>query len=443
MSFNPFNFKLMQGFNKLKPSFLNNIDTLIVLPSLSLPNEQLKDIEGLWFYEHRMLWTILLKKYLKKIVFISSKPVSEEYKKYLFNVGNINELEQRDIIFIHTEKYSDHLSLNILNNQDLIDQIKNETSNNTLLFPFIVTKSERTLSNKINTQLMGSKISINEWASKYGNHIIFNEMDIPAPTISNNLKSFNEVSSEYEKLPKNKKYLLKLNYGVSGKGNFFLNNQDDLELLKDLDYTQGCIIEEFIENIKDSPSVQGYIDLQGKTKVFATHEQILDSTGMVFQGSLFPANKNIRHKMSNYCQKVGESLSKKGYIGFFAVDFVEHEDKISAIEINLRQGGTTHPYFMIKLLTDSSYCDSDNILKTNNNHHYISNDNFKTNIQEFSLILEKLKKENLLFNTKNNQGVIFHMASSLKDFNKIGYVITSCDRKNLIELEKRLKSIIK
>jgi hypothetical protein len=53
--------------------------------------------------------------------------------------------------------------------------------------------------------------------------------------------------------------------------------------------------------------------------------------------------------------KVAEALRDKGVLGRFAVDFISVKNKNGwthyPIEINLRKGGTTHPYIMLQFLT--------------------------------------------------------------------------------------------
>ncbi len=55
--------------------------------------------------------------------------------------------------------------------------------------------------------------------------------------------------------------------------------------------------------------------------------------------------------------KVGARLAREGVVGRFALDFVAVRDKDGtwdayAIEINLRKGGTTHPFLTLQFLTD-------------------------------------------------------------------------------------------
>src|SRR5437667_4089245 len=59
-------------------------------------------------------------------------------------------------------------------------------------------------------------------------------------------------------------------------------------------------------------------------------------------------------------RKVGLRLAKEGVLGRFAIDFVVVRTakglwQAYAIEINLRKGGTTHPFLTLQFLTDGAY----------------------------------------------------------------------------------------
>jgi hypothetical protein len=116
-------------------------------------------------------------------------------------------------------------------------------------------------------------------------------------------------------------------------------------------HMQG-IVEAFVEGeIKTSPSVQCRINPLGDCKVISTHDQeVGGESGQVFLGAYFPAKEEYAIEIGEYGLKVAEALEKTGVMGRFAVDFisVKEEDgwKHYAIEINLRKGGTTHPYIL-------------------------------------------------------------------------------------------------
>ena len=99
---------------------------------------------------------------------------------------------------------------------------------------------------------------------------------------------------------------------------------------------------------------------EGKVKILSTHDQILDDKdGQVYLGCRFPAGDEYRLAIQELGLKVGLELAKKGAIERFGVDFLAvHENDqwhLWAIEINLRKGGTTHPFMTLKLLTNGHY----------------------------------------------------------------------------------------
>ena len=66
---------------------------------------------------------------------------------------------------------------------------------------------------------------------------------------------------------------------------------------------------------------------------------------------------------------IGERLARQGVIGRFAVDFVSVRNTDGvwtsyAIELNLRKGGTTHPFLTLQFLTDGCYDASSGLFLT-------------------------------------------------------------------------------
>ncbi len=125
---------------------------------------------------------------------------------------------------------------------------------------------------------------------------------------------------------------------------------------------RGAIVEAFIAPQPGaraaSPSVQGIIDVNGAVNVVSSHEQILDeATGQSYEGCSYPAHQAYRQEIIRYTQQVGERLYAHGARGHFAVDYLATENeqhpsgwRIDAIEINLRETGTTPPFMMMRLL---------------------------------------------------------------------------------------------
>src|SRR5262249_15595491 len=124
----------------------------------------------------------------------------------------------------------------------------------------------------------------------------------------------------------------------------------------------GGIVEEFLEgHDKRSPSVQMRSTPHGEVMVLSTHDQILGgTTGQVFLGCSFPADEGYRQAIRDEGVKIGRALAEQGVVSRFAVDFLVWKESgnpepdawnVAALEINLRMGGTTHPFLALQFLT--------------------------------------------------------------------------------------------
>ena len=121
---------------------------------------------------------------------------------------------------------------------------------------------------------------------------------------------------------------------------------------------QGGIVEERIEGDDlRSPSAQLRISPSGQVDILSTHDQVLGGPhGQTYFGCRFPADPEYAPQIAVEALKIGRRLAREGVIGRCAVDFVavrrDGDWEPYAIEINLRCGGTTHPFMAISTLTD-------------------------------------------------------------------------------------------
>ena len=99
------------------------------------------------------------------------------------------------------------------------------------------------------------------------------------------------------------------------------------------------------------------IDAGGEVEVLSTHDQILGGPeGQVYIGCRFPAAPDYRPAIVAEARRVGEVLAGEGVLGSFGIDWlVTPAGDVYLSEINLRMGGTTHPYWMARLAGGASY----------------------------------------------------------------------------------------
>ena len=204
----------------------------------------------------------------------------------------------------------------------------------------------------------------------------------------------------------------------------------------------GAVAEAFLDgNDLSSPSVQGVIEPEDmgnlKVRLLSTHEQILD--GQMYRGCTNPASELYRDQILNYTEMIGVELSNHGIIGHFAVDFIVTSTytesgvknwTVEAIEINLRQGGTTHPYSTMALLCGGK-TDRDGIFRTIDGHMrcYMATDTFNDDrlvqmrpAQMIALIKNQSDPlaKMIEWSNETKTGVVFHILQFVS-VGKIGF----------------------
>jgi hypothetical protein len=128
-----------------------------------------------------------------------------------------------------------------------------------------------------------------------------------------------------------------------------------------VDLAAGGVVEELVSGSSfASPSAQVDISPEGAVVVLSTHEQVLSGErGQVYTGCRFPAEPAYAAVLARHAQAVGERLAHEGARGRLGVDFVavrrRRQWDVYAIEVNLRRGGTTHPFTVLRSLVPGRY----------------------------------------------------------------------------------------
>jgi hypothetical protein len=195
----------------------------------------------------------------------------------------------------------------------------------------------------------------------------------------------------------------------------------------------GGVVEEFIDGKeKVSPSAQLRISPYGEVMPISTHDQILGGPSQqVFLGCRFPAHDDYRMRMQAAAVRIGEVLARHGVVSRFGVDFLVWRDdpgldwNLAALEINLRMGGTTHPYLALQFLTGGSL-DRDTGLfwsPTGHSKCYLATDNLHSESYRGLLpedLIEILTETRLHYSHGTESGVLFHLIGAVSEFGKLG-----------------------
>jgi hypothetical protein len=207
----------------------------------------------------------------------------------------------------------------------------------------------------------------------------------------------------------------------------------------------GGIVEAFVDGAgKCSPSAQCRIDPLGVTQLISTHDQVLGgSSGQIYLGCTFPAAASCCPGLHDAARRVSAVLAGEGVVARFGIDFVSTRTASGwdhyAIEINLRKGGTTHPYLTLQLLTDGAYDPATGLYHSRSGRPccYVASDNL-CDPAYASLTADRVvsaaARNGLGFDDATESGVVFHMLGALPEFAKLGAVCIAPTRERAREL---------
>jgi len=461
-------------FQRLKPRLAEVWDALImreeephtavVVPSLTLDQSELKKISGASFYEERLLFLLIrLRNPRARMVYVTSQPIHpiilEYYLQFLAGIP-ASHARSRLTLLCADDASSRSLTEKILERPRLIERIRAGITDpqRAYLTVFNSTPLERKLAVLLGIPLNGCDPQLARLGTKSGSRKLFREAEVPLPEGFEDLHTSHEIVEALVELrarrPGIKRAVLKLDESFSGEGNaLFRYPASDskaalAEALRQVEFAvatetsetyfdklakMGGIVEEFIEaDEKHSPSAQLRIGPRGDVFPISTHDQILGGpSGQVFLGCRFPARDDYRLGIQEAGERVGHQLSAHGVVSRFGVDFLVHRDapdqpwKTTALEINLRMGGTTHPYLALQFLTGGSLDTTTGLFLAPSGQakYYKATDNLYSDRYRGLLpedLVDLLTINKLHYSHGTESGVLFHLIGALSEFGKLG-----------------------
>lgn len=447
--------------------------TVVIIPSLSMDMDELAKIDGVHHYEERMLFLLMLLKLPRtNVIYVTSQPIHPtviDYFLHLMPGIPSGHARNRLTLLSCYDASPVPLTQKILQRPRLIERIRAAIPDPTTahITCFNSTELERELALRLNIPLYATNPDMAHLGSKSSSRNIFRDVGIPLPDGFEDLVTEQDIVDALVALKKRhpalRKAVVKLNEGFSGEGNavFSFAECQTNRLRAWVEETlphrlcfeaasetwprfrkkfekMGGIVEMFIDGSnKRSPSVQCRINPLGEVEVISTHEQVLGGpSGQVYLGCTFPAKEAYRLELQEAGRKVGRWLSKRGIIGRYAIDFISVQDgddwQHYAIEINLRKGGTTHPFMMLQFLTGGTYDFTDGNFYTVNGQlcHYYASDNVCSpdyvGMTPDDLI-DMAVFHGLHFDVLQQEGVVFHLIGALSEFGKLGILCIGRD----------------
>src|SRR5882724_12619863 len=446
--------------------FNQDPQTIVVVPSMSI--DAIGSGALMQAYEERFLFLLLLLRQPRaRLIYVTSQTILPSIIDYYLDLlpGVIpSHARQRLFLLAPLDASVRPLSDKLLERPRLIERIRSLISDpdRAHLVPFNTTDREKELALRLGIPMYGADPKFFPLGTKSGCRKIFLEEAVAHPLGYENVASKDDVIQAVTQMratkPAIKQVLVKLNEGVSGEGNALVdltglppsgdsNEAAALEdrlkamrfelkgitydsYMKKLEARRGIVEERITGEEFRSPSVQLRVTPLGSVELLSTHDQLLGGpSGQSYLGCAFPADNGYASLITREAAKVGKRLAKEGVIGRFALDFVVVRSNGKwdpyAIEINLRKGGTTHPFLTLQFLTDGTYDPEIGIFTAPNGQQkfFVSSDHVEspryrtlTPDDLFDIVV----RHHLHFDQTRQTGVVFHMMSALGELGRTG-----------------------
>jgi PGM1 C-terminal domain len=420
-------------------------------------------------YEERLLCLLLmLRDPGLSVVYVTSSPIAPAIVDYYMSLlprplrasarARLTLLSARD-------RSTRPLAAKLLERPRLLTRIRWSIPNRSLchLVPYTTTALERELALELDIPMYGADPRHADYGTKSGCRELFALAGVPHPLGVERIAGVPEAIAAIERLravkPELTQLVMKLDEGVSGEGNAIVDlvglprpgADDERQRIGErlhamaleapgvsvADYltklaARGGIVEERITGREvRSPSVQLRITPASEVEIVSTHDQLLGGhSGQSYLGCRFPAEPSYAPAITELAARVGRRLAAAGVIGRSAIDFVVVLDDRGrwhpyAIELNLRKGGTTHPFAALEQLTGGAYHAETASFATpvGAHKHYVASDHVESPLLRrlgHRGLLALLDGRRLGFDRARQHGVVFHMLSSLDRLGRLG-----------------------
>ena len=444
-------------------------ESVVVVPSISIERTTPGSGTIMQALEERALFLLLLLRQPRlRMIYVTSQPISEAIVEYYLGLlpGVIPSHARARLTLVPVGDASPvPLSTKLLARPRLLREIREMIPNpaRSHLIPYNTTPLERDVALSLGLPMYGADPRLADLGSKTGCRRTFEELGVRCPVGAEDLHTLDDIVAGVQSMrvrrPSLSQVIVKLNEGVSGAGNAMVNldglpapgSSEEASVIADRVRSMqpeaenlavdvylaafekhGGIVEERITGVAlESPSVQMRALPGGTVELLSTHDQLLGgASGQKYLGCVFPANPAYAAAIAEPAMVIGRHLAKLGVLGRFAVDFVVVQDDSGAwtpyaIELNLRKGGTTHPFLTLQFLTDGTYDGERGVFltPTGTPKYLIATDHFEdARLKALTVteLFDAVVDHGLHFDQARRTGVVFHMISCLTECGRVG-----------------------
>lgn len=465
-------------------------ESVVVVPSISLERSTATGTLVRAMEERALFLLLLLRQPYLRMIYVTSLPVEESVIEYYLGLlpGVIPSHARARLTMVSVGDAGEAtLSEKLLARPRLLRHVRALIPNpeRCHLIPYNTTALERDVAISLGIPTYGSDPRLSHLGTKTGGRRMFEELGVRCPVGAEGLRSIDDIVTALQEMRRRRPALaqaiVKLDEGVSGAGNALVDLGDLPEPgspeegsairarvlgMALEDPTLGVeeylaafaadagIVEERVTGVElTSPSVQMRALVDGSVELLSTHDQLLGgASGQSYLGCVFPAAPAYASQIADDAMVIGRHLAGLGVIGRFAVDFVTVRDEAGtwtpyAIELNLRKGGTTHPFLTLQFLTDGSYDAELSVFTTpvGDEKHLVATDHLQDDRLKALTVRDLFHlavTNGLHYDASRQAGVVFHMFSSLTEHGRIGLTAVADGRAEAHQLYRRAEEVL-
>jgi len=463
--------------------------TIVVVPSMSV--DMVATGSEFQAYEERFLFLLLLLRQPRaRLIYVTSQTILPSVIDYYLDLlPNVIPSHARQRLFLISPLDASLTSLSekLLARPRLLEKIRSLIidRDRAHLVTYNTTDLEKEVAVRLDIPMYGADPKFFYLGTKSGCRQIFGEEGVNYPLGFEGISSKEDVIEAICRMreikPSLRQVMVKLNEGISGEGNAvvdldgleepgalgeleaigerFDNMSLELKNAKIEEYVvklaerKGVVEERILGNEMKSPSVQMRVSPLGKVELLSTHDQLLGGpSGERYLGCKFPANTEYAALISKEAIKVGRRLAAEGVLGRFAIDFVVVRSESGewtpyAIEINLRKGGTTHPFLTLQFLTDGTYDHEAGVFTAPGGQIkcFVASDHVESpQYRVFTPddLFDILVRHGLHFDQSKQTGVVLHMMSALGECGRLGLTAVGNSHEEAEKIYSRAVTIL-
>jgi hypothetical protein len=469
--------------------FTGDPQTIVVVPSLTLDLASTGARQQA--LEERFLFLLLLLRQPRaRLIYVTSQAIHPDVVDYYLDLlPGVFAGHARKRLFLVSPLDGSGASLTekLLARPRLLAHIRSliPDPSRAHLVPYNTTELERELAVRLGIPMYGADPRCFHLGTKTGARRIFAEEGVPHPLGAEDLWSIEALVEAVVSLRRRKpslaRVVVKLNEGVSGAGNANVelgglpapggpSEREEVagrvramrcesERMSFAAFSaklaeHGGIVEELISGREfRSPSAQLRVTPLGDVEPLSTHDQMLGGpSGQAYLGCKFPASPEYAARIMHEARKVGRRLMREGVLGRFALDFVavlndRNEWDVYAIEINLRKGGTTHPFLTLQFLTDGGYDADAGVFRTPRGEikAFVASDHVHApayRVFTHEDLFDIAARHHVHFDQSRQTGVVFHMMNGIGEAGAFGLTAVANTRQDAEALYNKVIAIL-